>query len=151
MRAILVILVCLCTSQAFSQYYKSYDWETKPTLHELSEKEAKESSLAILEKYIVQYEVPKVGKDLKKYETTHTITRVLDEKGIKTHNRVYISMYDVIDIVDIKARTINPDGKVTLLNKDNIKEVKNVEEYGDFKIFAIEGAEKVLKLKYCIP
>jgi hypothetical protein len=142
MRAILVILVCLCTSQAFSQYYKSYDWETKPTLHELSEKEAKESSLAILEKYIVQYEVPKVGKDLKKYETTHTITRVLDEKGIKTHNRVYISMYDVIDIVDIKARTINPDGKVTLLNKDNIKEVKNVEEYGDFKIFAIEGAEK---------
>ena len=31
---------------------------------------------------------------------------------------------------------------MTLLNQDNIKEVKNVEEYGDFKIFAIEGVEK---------
>ncbi|MCF6308830.1 MAG: hypothetical protein L3J09_12890, partial [Flavobacteriaceae bacterium] len=44
--------------------------------------------------------------------------------------------------IDIKARTINADGKIMLLNKDNIKEVNNVEEYGGFKIFAIEGVEK---------
>ncbi len=135
-------MLCLCTSQAFSQYYKEYNWAKKPTLHKLSEKEAKESSVGILEKYIVEYKVPTFGNQVQKFETTHTIARVLDEKGIKTHNTVYISMYDVIDIIDIKARTITPDGKITLLNKDNIKEVKNVEEYGDFKIFAIEGAEK---------
>ncbi|MEM6687471.1 MAG: hypothetical protein AAF617_16955 [Bacteroidota bacterium] len=142
MRAVILILLCLCTSQAFSQFYTKYDWKKKPKLHELSEKEANESSIAILEKYMVEYVVPEVGNEIQKFETTHTIARVHDEKGIKTHNTVYISMYDVINIVDIKARTISPDGKVTLLNKDNIKEVKNVEEYGDFKIFAIEGAEK---------
>ncbi len=142
MRAVIVILLCLCTTQAFSQFYKEYDWAKKPKLHELSEKEANESSIAIMEKYMVEYVVPKFGNDLQKFETTHTIARVHDEKGLKTHNTVYISMYDVINIVDIKARTISPDGKVTLLNKDNIKEVKNVEEYGDFKIFAIEGAVK---------
>ncbi|KAB8153092.1 DUF3857 domain-containing protein [Kordia sp. TARA_039_SRF] len=142
MRAIIAIILCLCTSQAFSQYYKEYDWAKKPTLHELTEKEANESSIAILEKYVVEYVVPEFGNKLQKFETTHTIARVHDEKGIKTHNTVYISMYDVLNIVDIKARTITPDGKVTMLNKDNIKEVKNVEEYGDFKIFAIEGAEK---------
>lgn len=142
MRAVIVILLCLCTTQAFSQFYKEYDWAKKPTLHTLSEKEANEPSISIMEKYMVEYVVPSFGNDLKKFETTHTIARVHDEKGIKTHNTVYISMYEVIDIVDIKARTITPDGKVTLLNKDNIKEVKNVEEYGDFKIFAIEGAEK---------
>ncbi|WP_420574078.1 hypothetical protein [Kordia sp.] len=142
MRAFIVILLCLCSSQAFSQYYKEYDWAKKPELHKLSEKEANESSVGILEKYILEYKIPVFGNKIKKFETTHTIARVHDEKGIKTHNTVYISMYDVIEIVDIKARTITPDGKVTLLNKDNIKEVKNVEEYGDFKIFAIEGAEK---------
>ncbi|WP_298518124.1 hypothetical protein [uncultured Kordia sp.] len=142
MRAVIVILLCLCTTQAFSQFYKDYDWAKKPKLHKLSDKEANESSIAIMEKYMVEYVVPKFGNELQKFETTHTIARVHDEKGIKTHNTVYISMYDVINIVDIKARTITPDGKVTLLNKDNIKEVKNVEEYGDFKIFAIEGAEK---------
>jgi len=142
MRSIIVILLCLCTTQAFSQFYKEYDWAKKPKLHKLSDKEANESSIAIMEKYMVEYVIPDFGNNLKKFETTHTIARVHDEKGIKTHNTVYISMYDVINIVDIKARTITPDGKVTLLNKDNIKEVKNVEEYGDFKIFAIEGAEK---------
>ncbi len=142
MKAFIVTLLCLCTVQTFSQEYKNYDWAKKPALHKLSEKEANESSIAILEKYMVEYVTPKFGNNIKKFETNHTIARVHDEKGIKTHNTVYISMYNVIDIVDIKARTITPDGKVTLLNKDNIKEVKNVEEYGDFKIFAIEGAEK---------
>ncbi|WP_040559287.1 DUF3857 domain-containing protein [Kordia algicida OT-1] len=142
MRTFIVILLCFCSTQAFSQYYKNYDWAKKPKLHQLSEKEANESSVGILEKYMIEYVVPEFGNNIKKFETTHTIARVHDEKGIKTHNTVYISMYDVIDIVDIKARTITPNGKVTLLNKDNIKEVKNVEEYGDFKIFAIEGAEK---------
>jgi len=142
MKAFFVTLLCLCTLQAFSQEYKNYDWAEKPVLHKLSEKEANESSIAILEKYMIEYVVPKFGNNIKKFETNHTIARVHDEKGIKTHNTVYISMYNVVDIVDIKARTITPDGKVTLLNKDNIKEVKNVEEYGDFKIFAIEGAEK---------
>ena len=142
MKKIIVLALFLCTSQVFSQFYKTYDWAKKPTLHKLTDKEAKESSVGVLEKYIVEYSMPKIDQDGLKYETTHTIARVLDEKGIKTHNTVYISMYDVIDIVDIKARTITPSGKVTLLNKDNIKELKNVEEYGDFKIFAIEGAEK---------
>ena len=43
-------------------------------------------------------------------------------------------------MVAIKARTVSPDGEIKVLDKNNIKEVKNVEEYGDFKIFAIEGA-----------
>lgn len=142
MRSLCIILLCLCSTQAFSQFYKSYDWEKAPKLHKLTDAEANESSIAILEKYIVEYVAPEFGNRVQKFETNHSIVRVHDEKGIKTHNTVYISMYDVKSIVDIKARTINPDGKITLLNKDNIKEVKNVEEYGDFKIFAIEGAEK---------
>ncbi|MCK7590542.1 DUF3857 domain-containing protein [Subsaxibacter sp. CAU 1640] len=136
------IVLLLISTNCFSQYYKSYDWAKKPKLHDISADEAKEHSLAILKKSIVEYSSAALSTDLKQFETTHTIIRVNDEKGIGEHNRVYIPMYDVKNLIDVKARTINSDGKVTLLNKDNIKEVNNVEEYGDFKIFAIEGVEK---------
>ena len=140
-KRILFVLI-IVTTNSFAQHYKTYDWEENPKLHELSPAELKEASVGILEKYIVEYSKSIFTQDLNSYETTHSITRVNNEKGISRHNTVYIPMYEVKKVIDIKARTINSEGKVTLLNKDNIKEVNNVEEYGDFKIFAIEGVEK---------
>ena len=138
----LTIILLIATTSSFAQHYKTYDWKENPKLHELSSAELKESSIGILEKYIVEYKKGMFSQDLISYETTHSITRVNNEKGISKHNTVYIPMYEVKNVIDIKARTINSDGKITLLNKDNIKEINNVEEYGDFKIFAIEGVEQ---------
>ncbi|MBN4085507.1 DUF3857 domain-containing protein, partial [Flavobacteriaceae bacterium AH-315-B10] len=130
------------TTSSFAQHYKTYDWKQNPKLHDLTSAELKLASVGILEKYIVEFEQSMFSQNLNSYETTHTITRVNNEKGISRHNTVYVPMRDVKKVIDIKARTINSEGKITLLNKDNIKEVNNVEEYGDFKIFAIEGVEK---------
>lgn len=138
----LVYLALLVTTTTYAQYYKTYDWNDTPELHQLSEVELEEASIGILKKNIVEYQKSLFGQDLKRYETQHTIVRVNNDKGISRHNTVYIPMYEVTQVVDIKARTISPDGSITLLNKDNIKEVKNVEEYGDFKIFAIEGVQE---------
>lgn len=140
----IVFILLIASPNCFAQYYKTYDWTEVPKLHALSNQELKESSVGILKKYIVEYDKSKFGQQLRSFETKHTITRVNDDKGIGRHNTVYIPMYEVKNVIDIKARTINSVGKVTLLNKDNIKEVNNVEEYGDFKIFAIEGVEKKL-------
>jgi len=136
------IVLLVVSSSSFAQHYKSYDWEKTPVLHELSAEDQKASSIGILKKHIVEYISSDLPEAPKRFETEHTISRVNDDQGIAQHNTVYIPMYDVKEVVDIKARTINSQGKVTLLNKDNIKEVKNVAEYGDFKIFAIEGVEK---------
>ena len=141
-KRLIFILLIATTTNSFAQYFKTYDWNNNPKLHELSSKEQKESSIGILEKYIVEYKNSLFAQELISFETTHTITRVNDEKGIGRHNTVYIPMYGVKKVVDIKARTINSKGEITLLNKDNIKEINNVEDYGDFKIFAIEGGEK---------
>ncbi|RKE95183.1 DUF3857 domain-containing protein [Ichthyenterobacterium magnum] len=137
-----LILLLLATTNSFAQYYKTYNWSQDPKLHELTKKEQDESSIVILKKHIVEYSKGQFSAEPRRFETEHTIARVNDDKGISQHNTVYIPMYSVKNVVDIKARTINANGKITLLNKDNIKEVKNVEEYGDFKIFAIEGVEK---------
>jgi hypothetical protein len=141
-KKIAFILLLVSTTSSFAQYYKSYDWEKEPKLHEISAEEEKESSIGILKKHIVEYTSNALSQIPRRFETEHTISRVNDDQGIAQHNTVYIPMYDVKNVVDIKARTINSKGKITLLNQDNIKEVKNVDEYGDFKIFAIEGVEK---------
>ncbi|MCB0462882.1 MAG: DUF3857 domain-containing protein [Flavobacteriaceae bacterium] len=138
----ILVVVFLITTNSFAQFYKTYDWKETPEIHQLSKEEQKEPSVGILKKHVVEYAKSMFGDLLKVYETDHTITRVNNDKGIAKHNTVYIPMYEVINVLDIKARTINAEGKVTVLNKDNIKEVKNVDEYGDFKIFAIEGVEK---------
>lgn len=136
------LILLIATTNCFAQFYKTYDWSDSPKLHELTTKEAKASSIGILEKHIVEYNNSTFAQELISYETTHKITRVNDDKGINRHNTVYIPMYGVKNVIDIKARTINSKGEIMLLNKDNIKEINNVEEYGDFKIFAIEGGEK---------
>jgi hypothetical protein len=140
-KKIALIALLFTATTSFAQYYKAYDWQKKPKLHKLTDDEKAESSVAILKKVIVEYHSDEVSAEPRLYETKHTIIRVNDDNGIAQHNTVYIPMYDVKQLINVKARTISPKGKVVLLNQDNIKEVSNVEEYGDFKIFAIEGAE----------
>lgn len=136
------IFLLTVTTVSNAQFYKTYNWEETPQKHQLTEKEAKESSVAILKKHIVEYTKGLFNQGLRVFETKHTIVHVNDDKGINRHNTVYIPMYDVKNLIDVKARTITAEGKITNFNKENIKEINNVEEYGDFKIFAIEGAEK---------
>jgi hypothetical protein len=136
---LILVILLVTSSRVFPQFYKTYDWHANPEIHALTKDEQKESSIGILKKHIVEYRVG-IFSDLTSYETTHTITHVNDERGVDRHNTVYIPMYGVKNLVDIKARTINEEGEVTLFDRSQIKEINNVEEYGDFKIFAIEGA-----------
>ena len=141
MKKTLFISLFLISISGFSQYYTTYDWDDNPTTHEISVDEAKESSIAILKKKIIEFNQSKITNDISVYETTHNIIRVNDEAGVARHTQIYIPMYLVAKIETLKARTINKDGKVTDLDENNIKQIENVDEYGDFQIFAIEGAE----------
>lgn len=141
MKKIIFIALLIVGNISYAQYYKTYDWEETPKLHELTIEELNESSIGILKKNIVEFKQSEITGKISVYETTHEITRVNDDKGISRHNQVYIPMYRVKKIKGIKARTINKDGKITNLDESNIKKIENVEEYGDFQIFAIEGAE----------
>ncbi len=141
MKNIIFITLFLVSATSFSQYYKTYDWEETPEIHQLSPEENKESTIAIFKKNIVEFAQSSITNDISIFETTHNIIRVNDEAGVARNTQIYIPMYRVKKIKSIKARTITKDGKITNLNEDNIKQVENVDEYGDFQIFAIEGAE----------
>lgn len=141
MKNLFIAIFILTTTSSFSQFYKTYNWKENPTLHELTVDENKESSIGILKKNIIEFRKSVITNSISVYETTHNIIRVNDDTGIAKHNQVYIPMYNVKKLKSIKARTINKDGKITNLDENNIKQIENVETYGNFQIFAIEGAE----------
>ena len=102
----------LLTTNCFAQFHKTYNWTETPIVHNLTAEEQKESSIGIMKKHVVEYAKSMFGDQLKVYETEHSITHVNDDQGISRHNTVYIPMYEVTSVLDIKARTINADGKV---------------------------------------
>ena len=141
MKNIIFITLLLVSFSSFAQYHTTYNWSDTPTINEINSDESKESSIAILKKKIVEFSQSEITNDIAVFETTHNIIRVNDEAGVARHTQIYIPMYRVNKIVSLKARTITKDGKVTDLDENNIKQIENVDDYGDFQIFAIEGAE----------
>lgn len=141
MKKLFIFILVLSGSQLFAQFHTTYDWVENPEIHALTLDELNTSSLAIQKKLIVEYRPDAEANNISVLETTHNIIRVNDAAGVSRHTQIYIPMYRVSNIESIKARTINKDGKITNLDESSIKELENVEEYGDFKIFAIEGAE----------
>ncbi|MGP8215954.1 MAG: hypothetical protein ACLQQ4_10355 [Bacteroidia bacterium] len=127
--------------------YKSYMWDTTPKLHELSADEMKMPSVVIKDKRILEYYFD-TPDDIELYVTHHFIVHVNSDKSIEENNTVYIPLGDNVSVIDIKARAIGKDGKVTMLNPANIKEVDNYENEGPFKIFAIDGVESGGEVEY---
>ena len=142
-----IIFFLLLNISAKAQLYKKHDWKQNQVFFQLTEEEKKLPSIAIKEKYLIQYYQTIISQEIRLFETNHNIIRVNSEKGIKKHNRVYIPMYNVKKVISIKARVTQKNGKIKILNKNNIKELKNVKNYGDFKIFALEGVTKDSQLE----
>jgi hypothetical protein len=121
------------------------EWSKQPVLHVLDTQYRKESAVILLDKRRMEF--VDEGKSVSLYRTLHRIVRVNDDNGIESFNRIYLGVSDNKDIVDIRARTILPGGKVIEIDKQNIKDLK--EEDGNmYKIFAMEGLEKGCEIEY---
>ncbi len=142
-----VLFMTSLTSMAQKYTHQDYDWENEPTLHELSETDMEKAAIILKEVRILEFVYGELG-DLNLFETKHKIVKVNEDKAIEAFNKVFVSMRDVEDFTVLKARAISPEGKITELNRDNIKELKDVETYGAFKIFAIEGVEIGSEIEY---
>jgi len=134
-------------AQTQSKEYEKYDWEKDPKPHVLTESEAKENDLILKDLKIMEYAYNDKG-ELNLFETVHKIIRLNTDKSIEENNKIYISLREMMEFIDLKARTISKTGKITLLNKNNVKDVENFENSGPFKIFAVEGAELGSEIEY---
>ena len=152
-KSLLLIFVSLLSlSFANAQIIKveDYKWPATPEKIDVAKQFADASAVVLKDVriYNFYYDKSKEKDNLTLEHLHHRIVQINDTRAIEVYNRLYIPLSGVIEIMDIQARTIAPDGKITELDKYKIKELANKEGEGAYKIFAFEGLEKGSRLEY---
>jgi hypothetical protein len=122
------------------------EWSDKPVIHAVDPNYQNEPAVIVLDKRKLEFIDDSAG-EVREYYTLHKIIRVNNDKGIEYFNKIYLGIGDNTDIVDIRARTILPGGKVIVLDKNNIKDMKD-EDGSVYKIFAMEGMVKGSEVEF---
>ena len=140
------LLLILLSVTAFGNGFVPYEWESDRKRTKLGAEEQDLSELVI--KSHIQYDYVLEGDNFLMYSTIHRIILVNNNEAIQKHNRIVIPMNNTMDLVEIKARSINKDGKVVRFDKNNIKELKEEESGNAYRIFAVEGIELGSEVEY---
>ncbi|TWI99280.1 uncharacterized protein DUF3857 [Mucilaginibacter frigoritolerans] len=143
-----LIIGVLSFQQLFSQTsnIEREKWADKPAIHHLDNKYSKESAVVLYDNRRVEF-IDEPKNEVAEYYTLHRIIHINDDRGIETFNKIYLGFSETSDVVDVKARTILPGGKIIELDKNNIKDLKE-EDGGVYKIFALDGLEKGCEVEY---
>jgi len=139
-------LICCLSVQLLAADVKPYEWEKDRKRSALTEKESALSELIV--KQHVQYQYVLENDQFLMYSTVHRIIYVNNNEAIQKHNRIVIPMGGALELVDLKARAINKEGKAVYFDKTNLKEVKDEETGNAVRIFAIEGIELGSEVEY---
>ncbi|GAB4091652.1 DUF3857 domain-containing protein [Flaviaesturariibacter terrae] len=142
------LLSCLLLAASFSQAqtptYKKYEWTARPALHTVSGTNADEAAVFLNDDRLIEYSIEKDGLYI--YKTVHRLVHVNTDKGIESFNKVYLPFDEGIQMIDVKARTILPNGRIITLDEKNIKDIK--EDDRSYKIFALDGLAKGCEVEY---
>ncbi len=144
--AIACLAACLATIPAKAEGFVKYTWEENRKRIALDQEESALAEYILKDDHINQYGFEKDNLIL--LNTVHRIVLVNNAEAIQKNNKIYIPMYDVLELTDIRARTIKKDGSVVLFDNANIKEMKDEQLGGSIRIFAIEGAEEGSEIEY---
>jgi hypothetical protein len=146
-----VIVACcffVCTVTSYGQTQLNVEkesWIAQPAIHAIDKKYNNEPAVILSDKRTVEY-IDDAKNELQSFKTLHKLIHINDDKGIEAFNKVYLPVTNNTDIVDIKARTILPGGKIIEIDKKNIKDL--TEDDRQYKIFAMEGLEKGCEVEY---
>ena len=125
----------------------TYTWDTIPNVIDPDTNTNETGAIVLSNKVILEYAFDEKG-DIYTYETTHLRIKITEDKALEQLNKIYVPMGDVKDLIAIKARFISPALKAIEVERSQMKSVQNLEDKGNFKIFAIEGGEKGGLLEY---
>lgn len=148
MKYILLIYICFGCACLHAQDDITV-WSAKPTFSNVLEENAKENVVGIFMNEKYEYSYGAKG-DLQVMHTMHKKYRLNSDESINQFNKISVSLSSVIEVVDIKARAIKPNGKTVEFDRDNIKEVKDEDNGKSYKIFAIDGIEEGDDVEYYV-
>ncbi|MBS2099825.1 DUF3857 domain-containing protein [Carboxylicivirga linearis] len=115
-------------------------WETSPEYSEISSEYTGENVVGLLLDERRDYYHDEEG-DMIGTHTMHRKYRLNNEESINNFNKISVSLSDVIEVLEIRARVVKPDGKIVEFDENNIKEIKEEGSGNAYKIFAIDGIE----------
>ncbi len=147
MRNIIILLFIFCITSIYAE--STDNWSKKPKFETIPDKFKNENVIGIFNKEKYDYMYSDNG-ELQMIHTIHKKFRLNNDEAINQFNKISVSLSDVIEVIDIKARTIKPNGKIIEFDKNNIKEIKDEESKNSYKIFAIDGIEKGDDVEYMV-
>lgn len=140
-----LIIPCILSGQETK--YEKYNWNATPEVLKNDTVKPVNGVKFTFEKRIKEVYINKDNL-FEEINVFHRRIKVETNNAIDNYNKIYVPVNNVIAILNIKARFISSSGKITELAQENIKEVKNLENKGDYKIFAIEGIEIGGEIEY---
>jgi hypothetical protein len=127
--------------------YDKYTWSAVPEALPNDTVKPVDGAKCTFERRIKEVYINKEDR-FEEINVFHKRLKIETHNAIDNSNKIYVPLNNVIEILNIKARFISPGGKITELAQESIKEVKNLENNGDYKIFAIEGIEIGGEIEY---
>jgi hypothetical protein len=136
---LLIILFCAFSLTSYSQdlMYKGYDWEKDPKLHATASSDLLYPAVVINDYRTLELKI--TSSEGSSYLTEHKIVHVNSNAGVEKFNKVAIPIAGNQQLLSLKVRCVSPDGRITNFQKENLKELQNVNGYANYKIFAVEG------------
>jgi hypothetical protein len=149
LQVLILFLATIKISSAQEIISKESEWDAKPKPHVLSADDSKAKEIGLKDKRILEYVYDDDRKqNLVMYYMKHTIVKVNTQEAIEDFNKIYIPTGGTLEVVNMKARSITKDGKVTTLTKSDIKVTENEETGADYQYFAMEGLEIGSEVEY---
>jgi hypothetical protein len=149
MKKILILsLLFIIVKGLYSQTeFDKYKWNTLPATGNADTIKGVKGTVIALERRITEIYLNKenIFEEISVY---HKKLKLESHEAIDNYNKIYIPVSNVLEIISIKARFFSPSGKITELPQSSIRLLENLENKGDFKTFAIEGAETGGQLEY---
>ncbi len=129
--------------------YADYHWDEKRNQRlPISAEEATQPAIVLKDFTATEYYFDAARKDLREFTTEHRIVRVNTADGIEQYNKLAVPVLPGGATVAVRARTISPKGVVVEVQPESMKELKNEEGAGGYRIFALDGVENGSEIEY---
>lgn len=132
----LIALALATAAAAQHPLISDYHWAERPTLPDTVLKMT--ATEVILHRDIVTQRMDE-GDHVVEYALFHYSEYLRDNAAIEANNKVYVDLNNVIDVISVKARSIDPEGHIIELKDSDLKRAQDDEKKRDYVYFAFEG------------
>ncbi|KRB56076.1 DUF3857 domain-containing protein [Flavobacterium sp. Root186] len=142
LKTIFFFAALLNTTFFFAQDYtfKDYNWNEKDTKIEIPKNYENEKEVILSRNLKIEVVVDK--NTAKQYRLIHEKKYINSDDAIERNNKIYIPFGDNENVLVTKVRVILKNGKISVLDKKDIKEEVDQEKGMKYNYFAINGLEK---------